>query len=483
MYLSKLLPMTATLINPREVVIEHLCHAAWDARPGSLFFCIEGSRSDGHNYAGEALKAGAVALVVSKKLDTDAPQILVSDTRAAMSEIASAFYGYPSGKLRIVGITGTNGKTSTSYIVGKILETAGHKTAIIGTNGIISGGEVSPLLHTTPDPIELQSTFARLVAGGIRYIVMEVSAHAIHQRKIAGVFADVTAFTNLSQDHLDYFGDMERYGNTKASYFDRLYGKLAAVNADDKWGQKIIRQTNMSVLTYGYTDENKNANLPDIYATDFTQDAKGLKYTLSIDGISTAITYRRPGKFNMYNTLCAATIAFGLGIGLGHITDGIAALESVEGRFDVIEGKCTVIIDYAHTEDGLINVLSCIEEFAPARIITVFGAGGDRDRTKRKAMGRAVAAYGNLAVITSDNPRFEDPNDIIDEVERGFEGSLCQVKCIENRKEAIHYAIEQAKKDDIVLIAGKGAEKYQEIKGVRHKFSDYECVREIMRND
>ncbi|MCL2370451.1 MAG: UDP-N-acetylmuramoyl-L-alanyl-D-glutamate--2,6-diaminopimelate ligase [Firmicutes bacterium] len=475
MYLSKLLPMTATLINPREVNIEHLCHAAWDARPGSLFFCIEGSRTDGHNYAAEALSAGAVALVVSKKLDTDVPQILVSDTRAAMSEIAATFYGYPTGKLRIVGITGTNGKTTTSYIVAKIIETAGQKTAIIGTNGIICNGQTSPSLHTTPDPIELQSTFARLVADGIKYVVMEVSAHAIHQRKIAGVFADATAFTNLSQDHLDYFGTMERYGNTKASYFDRLYGKLAVVNADDEWGQRIIRQTNMPVLTYGYVD-GESKSLPDICATEFSQNAKGLSYKLTIRGFTVPIIYQTPGKFNMYNTVCAASIAYGLGIGLKDIAKGIAALKSVEGRFDVIEGKCNVIIDYAHTEDGLLGILSCIEEFAPARIITVFGAGGDRDKTKRKAMGRAVAAYSNLAVITSDNPRFEDPNEIIKEVAKGFEGSVCQMVCIENRKEAIIYAIEQANKDDIVLVAGKGAEKYQEIKGVRHEFSDYECV-------
>jgi len=459
--------MTATLINPREVQIEHLCHSAWEAREGSLFFCIEGTRTDGHNYAADALKAGAVALVVSKKLETAAPQILVSDTRAAMSEIAAAFYRYPAGKLKIAGITGTNGKTTTSYIVKSILDTAGCKTAAIGTNGVIIGDTATLMAHTTPDPIELQRLFARLVKSNVRYVVMEVSAHAIHQRKIAGIYADVTAFTNLSQDHLDYFGTMERYGGVKASYFERLYGKRAVVNVDDEWGRRIIAGTNMPVVTYGI-------NAPaDVFAAGFCQSARGLEYTLNLDGFAIPIKFRMPGKFNLYNTLCAAGIARCLGAGIEDIAAGIAALKAVEGRFDIINN---VIIDYAHTEDGLTNVLTCIKEFVKGRIITVFGAGGDRDRSKRAPMGRAVATISNLAVITSDNPRYEEPEKIIDDIAEGFIGHQCDFVRIENRRQAIIYAMEHAAPDDIILIAGKGAEKYQEIKGVKHPYSDYDVV-------
>ena len=475
MQLSKLLPLAATLINPSEVDITHLTHSAWDAQRGSLFFCIEGTRTDGHNHAEVAIGAGAAALVVSKKLNIAVPQILVSDTRAAMSEIAARFYDNPSGKLKIAGITGTNGKTTTSYIVKSILEAAGYKAAAIGTNGVLVGNAVRPSLHTTPDPIELQSTFNRLVQEGVTHVVMEASAHAIHQRKLIGVYADVVAFSNLSQDHLDYFGTMERYGNVKASYFDKLYGKVAVVNIDDEWGRKIVERANLPVTTYGY------ANPADVFAVGFEQSAKGLSYVINLNDQVAPINFRLPGKFNMYNTLCAASIAGALGIGLEHIAQGIAALEKVDGRFDLIDGgNCLVVIDYAHTADGLKNVLSCIEEFCVGRIITVFGAGGDRDRTKRKDMGYAVASYSDVAILTSDNPRFEDSGQIMDDVAKGFEGGLCSLERIENRKDAIIHAIRIARGDDIVLVAGKGAEKYQEIKGKRYEFSDHSVVLEAL---
>lgn len=437
---------------------------AFDARKvqeGCLFFCLKG-RVDGHDYAMEAVAAGAKALVTERQLDLNVPEIVVPDTRHALSVACARFYR-PEKMPKIIGITGTNGKTTTTYIVKSILENAGRSVGIIGTTEVAYGSVRRPATLTTPDPVELYSTIYEMADAGVEYVVMEASAHALYLKKLDGLYFDVAAFTNLSRDHLDYFKSMDAYAAAKKLLFGRT--AFAVVNVDDALGREIVRECRTPLLTYGCD------NPADVFALSPKITVDGVRYVLNATDDIAEIRFSLPGRFNMYNTLCAAAIAKALGIDMHHITEGIRTLTKVEGRFNVINtAKCNIIIDFAHTDDGLKNILTTIREFAPKRIITVFGCGGDRDRTKRPLMGQVVCALSDYAIITSDNSRNEDPEAIIADITAGIEGDNYAVR--PDREEAIRYALEIAEQDDIVLVAGKGAEQYTEVGGKKIPYND-----------
>ncbi len=455
------------------IEIGELTHDSRLRTDRGLYFCLVGTL-DGHDYAVEAVKNGAVAVVCERSLDLDVPQIVVADSREAMSRCAAAFYSHPERKLKLVGITGTNGKTTTSFIVRSILERNGNRVAIIGTNGVQFGVSRISTDMTTPDPIELYSILDRLVRSGAEYVVMEVSAHAAALKKTAGLTFEVAAFTNFTQDHLDFFGDMESYFAAKESFL-KGDNKAVVINSDDPYGLRLLKEIE-GALSYGYV------NPADIFGIDLSMSEHGLSYVLNIMDEIVNVKFSLPGRFNMYNTMCAAAVCHALGVSASVIEEGIGWVKKVDGRFNIINTtSCSIIIDFAHTDDGLKNVLSAIREFVRGRIITVFGCGGNRDRAKRAKMGFAAAQGSDFVVITSDNPRFERPMDIIIEAEKGV-GDRPHV-LIEERKEAIKYAIEHAGKDDIVLIAGKGAEKYQEICGEKRPYSDEEFVMQLVAEE
>ncbi|MDE6397690.1 MAG: UDP-N-acetylmuramoyl-L-alanyl-D-glutamate--2,6-diaminopimelate ligase, partial [Clostridiales bacterium] len=427
-------------------------------------------------YAAQAAANGAAAVVCERTVDAACPQICVEDTRTAFAYAAAAFYGHAHRKLKLFGITGTNGKTTTSYILAEILREAGENVGLIGTNCIRYGDVCEPAALTTPDPVQLHAAFARMCAAGATAVVMEVSAHALALRKTAGIVFDVAGFTNLSQDHLDYFGNMLAYGNAKRKLFCAAAAKCAAVNADDPFGREILRQASIPVLGYGYDGP------ADVFGIDLAMSAEGLQYIINLaDDIGT-VKFALPGRFNMYNTLCAAAMAKLAGINTETILRGIRRLKRVDGRYNVINAaRFSVIIDFAHTDDGLKNIITSVREFAQARVLTVFGCGGNRDRTKRAAMGRVASSLSDITVLTSDNPRDEDPADIISDALCGVPPERRDFVYTEpDRKKAIALAFSLAQKGDVVLVAGKGAERYQEIKGIKHAYNDEEYIMEIL---
>ncbi|MCL2234768.1 MAG: UDP-N-acetylmuramoyl-L-alanyl-D-glutamate--2,6-diaminopimelate ligase [Firmicutes bacterium] len=472
------------LYNFLENEKENITSLEFDSKTvkaGSIYFCLDGTNVDGHDFAVSAVENGAICIVCQRELENipdDITQIIVQDTREAISLASHKFFGEPSRKLKMIGVTGTNGKTTTTYIIKNILETAGKKTGIIGTNEIEIMGNKYPSDLTTPDPTYLHKTFKMMVDAGVEYCVMEASAHALTLRKLKGVIFDVSAFTNLSQDHLDFFGTMENYFEAKRILFTPEYTKCSVINADDEYGQKIIKSCKTRKLTYG-------SEMPsDIFGLDLKMSVNGLTYILnSFDDVE-KIKFNLPGKFNMFNSLCAIAVCRELEIDMKKIVKGVRTLKKVDGRFNIINTEgCSIIIDYAHTPEGLENIISAIREFAKKRIITVFGCGGDRDKTKRPLMGEVASRLSDYCFITSDNPRTEDRNDIISNV---MSGILCEnrqkVESNPSREDAIKSAIEFSKEGDIVLIAGKGCEPYMDEGGVKRDYKDEDYVKSLIKN-
>ncbi|MCH5155570.1 MAG: UDP-N-acetylmuramoyl-L-alanyl-D-glutamate--2,6-diaminopimelate ligase [Clostridiales bacterium] len=469
MRISELLPTTC------DTEVLGLCFDSGKVKQGDLFFCLVGVENDGHTFAADAVSRGAAALVVERKLALDVPQIEVSDTRKALSLAASAFYGNPSKRLKMIGITGTNGKTTTTYIVKSIIETAGHSCGLIGTNAVEYLGNVTDARLTTPDPIELHAILKEMSDAGVEYVVMEVSAHALKLSKIDGIVYEVAAFTNFSRDHLDFFGNMDNYAQAKASFFSLDHARSAVINVDDELGKTILKNSKLPAVTYGVD------NPSDVFGIDLEMSAYGLSYVINMADSVGRVKFSLTGRFNMYNTLCAAAIAMSLGFDLQTVIAGIRNVKKIDGRFNIINmSKCNVIIDFAHTDDGIANILRAIREFAPARIITVFGCGGNRDKSKRAVMGKIVSQMSDYCIVTSDNPRFEPPMDIINEIAAGIDeiGGKNYQKTVD-RKQAIKDAISMADKQDIVLIAGKGAERYNDVMGSRTPYNDEQYVMEL----
>ncbi len=452
---------------------------AYDSRkvtPGSLFAAITGFASDGNRFIPMALEKGARVVVTAYRPEDTVPYVLVESDRLALALLGANFYGHPAESMTMIGITGTNGKTSSTLLLKHVLETVrGAKVGLIGTMENRIGDLVIPTERTTPESFELQGLFAQMRDAGCTHMVMEVSSHAISLDRVGGVHYDVAAFTNLTEDHLDFHGTMEDYCDAKAELFARC-GK-AVVNRDDPWFDRIVRRAQCPVLKTSVAGEG------DLQAKDLVMLSDGIRFT-AVHGEETAqVRLPIPGKFTVYNALTVLGIALQLGISLTDAAKALETAEGVKGRVEVVPtpGKpYTVLIDYAHTPDGLENVLSSARDFCKGRLIAVFGCGGDRDRTKRPIMGRIGAELADLAIITSDNPRTEVPMDIINDIVAGLPEDAENYEVIENRIEAIHHAMDIGKKDDIIVLAGKGHETYQEICGVKHHLDEREVVADYL---
>lgn len=475
MHLGELLQgLSYTVIGNADVEVESLaCHTA-DVKQGCMFFCIKGLQIDGHQLFRKAVGDGAVVLVVDHVLDTKVTQVVVEDVRQVMAQCAKRFYDNVCDKMRIVCVVGTNGKTSTTYLLDAIFGKAGYNTAVIGSNGVFINGQHHDSALTTPDPIQLHKWLYQAYLNKVQYVFMELSAHAIALRKNSGIVAEVTAFTNFTQDHLDFFGDMESYCSTKKSVFCEQYTKAEVINFDDKVGKELINESNLPTITYGI-DSNAFVNATDVLSTD-----NGISYTLSIGENKAVVKYALKGKFNVYNTLCATAIAYHFGIDIDTIVNGISQVDSIDGRNMTImrNDGVRIVVDFAHTPDGLENILSYLKSVTQGNLIAVFGCGGNRDKYKRPLMAEKVSKWCNFAIITNDNPRYESPQSIAEEIATAMS---INYKVVLNRSQATQIALDIAQSGDTVAILGKGAECYQEIKGKKYPYSDIDVVMRLIR--
>jgi len=457
------------VVQPAAAEVLELAYAAAATGPGALFFCVPGARADGHDFAAEAVANGAVALVVERPLDLPVPQLLVADSRAAMSSAAVAFFGDPTAELTVAGVTGTNGKTTTAFLLFAILAAAGHRPGLLGTIESRVGGERRAVQRTTPEAIDLQRTFREMLDAGDRSCAIEASSHASALGRLEGTRFAALVFTNLSQDHLDFHGTMDEYYESKR----RLFGAWpAAVNVGDPWGRRLaeeLRADGSSPVTFGFADD------ADIRCEGLELTPAGARFRA--DGLEVATALR--GRFNVENVLGAVAAARLLGLEADAVARGIASLRGVPGRFEAVdEGQpFAVIVDYAHTPEALENVLRSARDLASGRVICVFGCGGDRDRGKRPLMGRAAHALADRVIVTSDNPRSEDPGAIIEEIVEGAPDAEVEP----DRAAAIAHAIELADEGDVVVIAGKGHEPGQEIAGRKIPFDDRDVARDALR--
>lgn len=445
---------------------------AYDSRtvePGYIFVCINGFTQNGHDYAEAAAEKGASLIVAEEEIDVPVPVIYVQNSRKAVAELAARFYHHPSKKFSLIGVTGTNGKTTITYLLKSILESAGKRVGIIGTNQNIIGDKVlvtQSTTPTTPNALELQKLFAEMADEGAEYVVMEVSSHALELDRVYGCEFDVGVFTNLTQDHLDFHQTMENYLNAKAKLFTMC--KKGVINIDDQGGAEIAARHTCDVLSVGL-----NSGC-DLTARDIHITAKGCDFTVSWQGMDYPFHLGIPGKFNVYNAVCSIGAALCVEIPMQTVQQGIGSAKGVMGRVEVLKTDTpyTVIIDYAHTPDGLENIIETVKEFAKGRVITLFGCGGDRDHAKRAVMGEIAGRLSDYSIITSDNPRTEDPNQIISQIEEGMKRTDGAYIIIENRREAIRYALDTAKPDDVIILAGKGQETYQIIGKEKFDFDE-----------
>ena len=456
---------------------------------GDLFICLPGHRVDGHLFAQQAMLGGAAALVVEHPLEVELPQLLVRNARLAMAVLANIYYQFPSSRLSVIGITGTNGKTTTTYLIDSILQNANKRTGLIGTIQRKVNDQTFPMSGTTPESLDLQQYLHEMAECKTEYCVMEVSSHALEQGRVKGTDFRTAIFTNLTQDHLDYHKTMEEYREAKGLFFSRLGNtfsddldsrKYAVLNADDPASAYFAKVTAAEVITYGVDND------ADVRATEIRITAQGTQFKVDTFRGSAEIWLHMVGKFNVYNALAAISATLLENIPLDLIKQSLEAIAGVDGRVEVInEGQpFAVIVDYAHTPDGLENVLRTISEFAEGRILTVFGCGGDRDRTKRPIMGAVAAKYSDFVFVTSDNPRTEDPQSILQDIEVGLTNQQVPSSVytlVEDRREAIHKAVEMASPGDVVLIAGKGHETYQLIGGATYAFDDRLVAKEAIR--
>jgi UDP-N-acetylmuramoyl-L-alanyl-D-glutamate--2,6-diaminopimelate ligase len=459
--LTRLLEHLAPVQVVGEPAVE-IADLAYDSRavpPGALFFCVPGERSDGHDFADRAVKEGASALVVQRPVPARVPQIVVTDVREAMARAAAEFFGRPTAQLDVAAVTGTNGKTTTSFLLHSILEAAGRKPGLLGTIESRVGSERRPAIRTTPEAIDLQRTFREMLDAGNLSVALEATSHGSEQKRLLDVRFAVLVFTNLSQDHLDFHGTMEAYFEAKRRLFlDGL--PPAAVNVGDAYGKQLadeLRGLGGELVTFGFADE------ADLGPGDVEVNTSRLR-----------------GRFNIENILGAAAAGRLLGIESSAIAAGIENLDGVPGRFESVdEGQpFTVLVDDAHTPEALENVLRAARELDAGRVLCVFGCGGDRDRGKRPIMGRIAGRLADIAIVTSDNPRSEEPRAIIDEIVAGAEGAL---EIEPDRREAIVRAVEEARPGDVVLIAGKGHEQGQQFRDRTVPFDDREVAREALR--
>lgn len=442
---------------------------------GYAFVCISGSAADGHAFAPAALENGAAAIITQRDLGLP-NQVILPDTRKAYAEMCAAWFGRPADSLRLIGVTGTNGKTTVSYLVKAILERNGYKVGLIGTIQNMIGGECLPAKNTTPSAYELHSLFSLMKTAGCQYVVMEVSSHALDQQRVGGLHFETALFTNLTQDHLDYHGTMENYKAAKKKLFAMC--DTAVLNYDDPAAADMVEGLDCKTVTYSALSD------------EATYSAKGITYRpdgvdfqfVGFDVIS-RVRLKTAGRFSVYNALCAGSCAVTLGVPIKTVAAALTELPGVKGRAEVVPtGRdFTVVIDYAHTPDGLENILKTFQDVPKNRLIVLFGCGGDRDRTKRPKMGRIAAQLADYCIVTSDNPRSENPSLIIQDILAGMKEEKTPYTVVENRVEAIKYAIENAKTDDIIVLAGKGHETYQILGTGTIHLDEREVVAEALR--
>lgn len=467
--------------------IRQITYDSRQVTPGTLFVAVIGSKTDGHCYIREALDKGAEAIVLQNQdyQSGEYPWIYVANTRKAMADLSCAFYGFPSTRLYMIGVTGTNGKTTTANLITRVLEDAGHQVGLLGTIHNRMGQEILPVHHTTPEAPDLQKILADFLQKGADYTVMEVSSHALDMNRVKGTEYDVAVFTNLTQDHLDYHQTMEHYLAAKGKLFSNLgknsrkqRRKFAIINIDDPYAQELIEMTSVPVITYGI---KKPA---DVKANKVEVTDRGVNYLLTYTNQEIPVSLNITGFFNVYNSLAAIAVGLVEGIAASEIIRTLEKIPGIPGRFEKVSlgQDFTVIVDYSHTPDSLENCLRTAREFATGKIITVFGCGGDRDRTKRPVMGGIAGRLSDYCIVTSDNPRSEDPEAIIGEILPGLakvKGELYYRK-ITDRKAAIFAAIQMAQSRDVVIIAGKGHEDYQIIGDQIIHFDDKEVALEAL---
>lgn len=462
---------------------QNVTEVQYDSRKveaGHLFVCITGFQTDGHQYIPMALQQGAAALLCEREIEgvpKDVAVIVTENTRKALAIISANFYGHPSREMNVIGVTGTNGKTSTTYLMKSILDRMGRKVGIIGTIENRIGDKVLPTERTTPESKELQALFRRMEQEAVTDVVMEVSSHSLDLYRVEGIAFDIAIFTNLTQDHLDYHKTMENYREAKGLLFERA--KKSVINLDDAAGQYMAGRSKGEVLTYGVEQK------ADLQAENIVITAEGSAFELVYEGKRYPVKLHTPGRFNVYNALGAAGACLLLGVPMAEIVAGLQQNPGVSGRFQTVRSKkgCQAVVDYAHTPDGLENVLKTAAEFAKGKIIAVFGCGGDRDKTKRPIMGEIAGRLAGYCIITSDNPRTENPLTILDEVEAGVKKTDCPYEKIADRREAIYRAAEMAEAGDVILIAGKGHETYQIFADGTVHFDDMEEVRNAFGED
>lgn len=442
-------------------------------RPGDLFVAIRGYATDGHQYIGKALEQGAAA-IVCEEAPAGVPAVVVENARRALAEIAANRFGHPADSMVMLGVTGTNGKTTTTYLVKHMLEDAGHKVGLIGTNQNLIGDEVVETERTTPESYELHALFARMRDAGCTHVIMEVSSHSLVLDRVHGIHFAVGAFTNLTQDHLDFHKTMEEYRKAKALLF--TISDKGVINLDDPAAGAMLADAKCPCLTFSC---EKDA--ADLTAKNLKLHADGVEFVAATKGDLARVKLPIPGHFSAENALTALGIVLQLGMPLADAAKSLATATGVKGRVEVVptDTDYTVLIDYAHSPDGVENVLRAVRGFARGRVVALFGCGGDRDRTKRPKMGKIAADLADFCIVTSDNPRTEDPKTIIDDILEGMKGTKTPMQVIVDRPEAIHWALAHAKKDDIIVLMGKGHETYQEVNHVKHHMDEREIVRDF----
>lgn len=472
MKLSEILKDEECAVFGDDIGVSGLSHNATKAQKGDMFFCIKGTQVDGHNFAKTAVKNGASVVVCEHFIEgLNATQVVVKDSRSAMSKYSSAFYGEPQNGLKIVMVTGTNGKTTTTYMLKSILESAGEKVAVIGTNGTEVGDEKIDSALTTPDPIELFGLLKRVKKMGATTVCMEASAHALALNKLCGLTAEVAVLTNITHDHLDFFKNMENYASAKSKLFTRGMAKVGVFNIDDARAEKLFLKNEIPSISVGIDTP------ADINAQNIEQTKNGQKFNANIAGKIHKFNLGAKGRFNVSNALGAIATAKLLGLSENQIAKGLENFRPVTGRFNMFnKNGINIIIDYAHTPEGVGNALKAIEQMADGkRIITVFGCGGNRDAGKRPLMGRVASEHSNFVIVTTDNPRYEDPKNIASDIARGFNGKR-NFQMIEDRREAIKQALSMAREGDFVAVLGKGHENYMDIRGEKIAYSDIEEI-------
>ena len=445
-----------------------------EVQEGFAFICINGTNVDGHKFAASAVQSGAAVIVCERDLGLE-NQIIVDDTHAAYADMSANWFGNPASKIKLVGVTGTNGKTSVVYMLKAILEKAGNKIGVIGTIQNMVGDKIISSNNTTPGAYELNALLAQMVDEGCRYAVMEVSSHALDQKRIHNLSFEVAAFTNLTQDHLDYHITMDNYFLAKTKLF--TMSKTAVVNVDDAYGKKLVDMISGKVVSFSVKQDSSTYTAKEVF---YKPDS--VKYQMVGYNFINKIRVGTGGKFTVYNSLCAVACAIELGVDMTDIIAALSEMHGVKGRAEVVPTNrdFTVIIDYAHTPDGLENILATFKEFRECRLVVVFGCGGDRDKTKRPIMGEIAARYADYVIVTSDNPRSEEPMSIINDIVAGIKDSKKKCKIIENRAEAVKFAIATAGKNDIIVLAGKGHETYQILSTGKIHLDEREIVKECL---